>query len=708
MKCNWNSHITNAIFLMMLCNSSIPVQLNHGLSANFSISEYDFITHTPIVISSNLDLEILNFSGSGVEYDPYVIENLNITVEGDCITISNTDKYIEIRNCLLSSPSGLPHSDDLGHGLYMFNISRVTVINCTISEKTQGIFSIFASNCIIKNNTLDECRIGISIGLSMNCVLINNSLSTNSHEITISYSHSCTMIGNSVNSIRLEWSTNCSLSRNALGSRGVIISGPHEISYWRHHFTDNVVNGIPLGYFCDIFGQSINGEQYSQLIIVNCTQLSIDGGSFQDRYIGLQMVYSSSCTIANITSNNNSMDGVQFILNDACIITSSIFQDNALSGIYMSSSVNCWLSDNSLTGSHYGILIQNDENCTIIDNSILSNSVSGLQMEYIANANILGNIIGNNSQCGVEIVASQSCNIESNFEFGSSNGIHIHDSTDSEVDSNSVLENSYGIWIDDSTDIVIKNNRVYNNSAGLFLTSSDGLIILRNFISDNGFGVFINQDSSNNSLYANGLGPNSVSNARDNGIDNKWDNCNNLGNIWSDFDGSVPYPISGIAGAIDRYPEKFTDDPDLDNLSNVEELKLGTDPHNNDSDLDKMPDGWEIQYTLNPLMDDANLDADLDTLSNLVEYHIGTSPIDDDSDDDSFKDGWEVYWGFDPLSSEVPFLEYVIYNLAGIAVLSGIVVSITLFYLILRQYRYRIENNLKRNRLVDNFFTNCN
>jgi hypothetical protein len=53
-----------------------------------------------------------------------------------------------------------------------------------------------------------------------------------------------------------------------------------------------------------------------------------------------------------------------------------------------------------------------------------------------------------------------------------------------------------------------------------------------------------------------------------------------------------------------------------------------TDPSNPDTDNDGMPDGWEVQYNLNSLINDANEDADKDGFSNLIEYKRGTNPQD--------------------------------------------------------------------------------
>ncbi|MHA2353898.1 MAG: LVIVD repeat-containing protein [Candidatus Thorarchaeota archaeon] len=67
-------------------------------------------------------------------------------------------------------------------------------------------------------------------------------------------------------------------------------------------------------------------------------------------------------------------------------------------------------------------------------------------------------------------------------------------------------------------------------------------------------------------------------------------------------------------------------DVDGDNLFSRTEVDLGTSPTDPDSDSDQMPDGWEVLHSLNPLLDDSQLDPDMDGLTNLMEYKQGTDP----------------------------------------------------------------------------------
>lgn len=88
-------------------------------------------------------------------------------------------------------------------------------------------------------------------------------------------------------------------------------------------------------------------------------------------------------------------------------------------------------------------------------------------------------------------------------------------------------------------------------------------------------------------------------------------------------------------------------DDDSDGLSNLQEISLGTDPNNPDTDGDGLNDGNEVNIfgTL-----PKNRDTDGDTLLDGQEANeLNTSPTNADSDGDALNDGVEVTLGSNPL-----------------------------------------------------------
>ena len=85
-------------------------------------------------------------------------------------------------------------------------------------------------------------------------------------------------------------------------------------------------------------------------------------------------------------------------------------------------------------------------------------------------------------------------------------------------------------------------------------------------------------------------------------------------------------------------------DSDGDGLTDAEELVLGTDPHNPDTDDDSLMDGEEVKkYKTDPL----NPDTDYDGLRDGAEvYDYKTNPLERDTDQGGVADGHEVIEDF--------------------------------------------------------------
>lgn len=85
-------------------------------------------------------------------------------------------------------------------------------------------------------------------------------------------------------------------------------------------------------------------------------------------------------------------------------------------------------------------------------------------------------------------------------------------------------------------------------------------------------------------------------------------------------------------------------------MSAVVVPQLNPQGQEGDQDGDGLPDTWEMENGLDPLIgSDAGQDDDSDGLSNIQEYEAGTDPRDPDTDGDGLPDGWELRYGLDPL-----------------------------------------------------------
>lgn len=154
-----------------------------------------------------------------------------------------------------------------------------------------------------------------------------------------------------------------------------------------------------------------------------------------------------------------------------------------------------------------------------------------------------------------------------------------------------------------------------------------------------------------------------------------------------------------IAHSLDPFRNDASGDADGDGRTNLEEYNAGTDPllddwrgpssavsplfladtggfngpRTRDMDGDGIPDWWEIQYGLNPLVNDADGDTDGDGITNLDEFNSGSNPnVQDhpsvvglsgiflvdtggrsfDTDGDGLPDWWEKLYFNDPRAAD--------------------------------------------------------
>jgi hypothetical protein len=102
------------------------------------------------------------------------------------------------------------------------------------------------------------------------------------------------------------------------------------------------------------------------------------------------------------------------------------------------------------------------------------------------------------------------------------------------------------------------------------------------------------------------------------------------------------------------------DDPDGDSYTNAQEQSAGTMPNNalsnpGDSDVDGLPDSWEITHFGSIAAQNGSGDPDGDFATNLQEHQGGTDPKATlsfpDADQDGLNDGWEIHY-FQDLSHD--------------------------------------------------------
>ncbi len=523
------------IFILVLgMIPSTSIDLQSGNERSFQspkILHTALTAHDRILIASNEDFETqaLNegWTGNGTEINPYVIEDLNMTIYGWAVSIRNTSVHFRIQNCLIKRTNYTQDSHlNTRACLNFINVSHGAVENCEIVSDLYTVDILYSTHCKIEHSEIFETVI---LYYSDYCSILNNTFSdfddTRNSGITSWYSTgakiafnelytidldlgvtnfivrnntvllfmrlSCNnsfIVNNTCDSCTIQNSINLTIINNEFNSYYFTFLGS-EIEHWNTHtIENNLFNERPILYFNGLGESSIDVSDAGLVILSSCYGTGIQGGSFQ---------YQNTAIVAGFCQD--------------CVIEGS-------TGFEIVSFIELFFCNNTLISNNDAI------NCTYSYSAHDSNNIQ---------------IVGNTafgSTFGVEVFSSQNCIIDSNIFSNLIIGIRIHDS-------------SY---------LLIKNNTIsFCYSDGLVGDPSNSLIIDNIIFKNKGWGINFGRDSFNNVLYNNTLWGNSPTNAYDTGVSNQWDDGVSIGNVWDDYDGVGVYNIPGDAESVDRFPRVY-------------------------------------------------------------------------------------------------------------------------------------------------------
>lgn len=370
------------------------------------------ISHPMVNITSDDDFIDQGWPGTGTSDDPFIIQRLNIRSDNWCIRVTDTAAYFKIVDCEFSSADRLHQQ---GIGVILRNVTHALIEACQMRFLGIAVYDVNGEENIYRENTVDRCGDGFLIDFAHNITIIDN-IQTKTEQnsgVTLYYSAECAVIRNQLESVYLMGSTECSVLDNELHGRGFRFYCMKS-SDWAHHIENNSINGKLFGYFREISGLAIDGDQFTQIVIVGCNDLTVSRGVFQNVFDGILVFNSNRVVLQDMTVRDNSKRGVVIQESSDCEIINGNFENNQFGGVLVTRSsgitverslVNysntgielrdsayCNVIRNTIHDQWDGLLLMNTSDCQITENNVNDN-YRGLRLESTNRCDIIGNVI---------------------------------------------------------------------------------------------------------------------------------------------------------------------------------------------------------------------------------------------------------------------------------------------------------------------------
>lgn len=250
-------------------------------------------------------------------------------------------------------------------------------------------------------------------------------------------------------------------------------------------------------------------------------------------------------------------------------------------GVKIDDSSKCWVANSSFVDTINGVHLLRSSECLIEDNSANSNS-DGYALYNSVNCTIRRNVGVGSIFEGFITSNSFNCTFEDNYAAGSTRGGYYQWVSDNITYTNNIASRNadMGFYLDQSDYCTVQGNCIREQKDGIVLRLSNNCTLLNNKIyGHSNFGIELRESCEDNLVLLNAIGYNDATNAKDDGIFNRWDDGVAYGNYWDNTDGIVPYLISGLAGSVDNYPLVIGESPPLINNPPDYAYEAGTTGH---------------------------------------------------------------------------------------------------------------------------------
>ncbi len=600
------------IHTQTLWDTWMLTQPTQGLSDadHWAVSGVNYTYSEPIVIENNSAFSQYGFPGNGTANDPYRIENYIFGGFGG-VYIWSTSSHFVISNCIFRATT---------YGIDIYNASNGMIKDCVFTTYI-AVNLIYSVEMNINHCLFTECGYGIQITLSHNSTVnACHFEDTKTTPITLSHMVSCTVVNNVIVDSRLGLALH-SVSKmivinNTFTHSGLILD---QVDMDSSSFGHNRINGKRLGIFIDESNMIVNGNDYGQVFLNNCTGVTIVGGHFADVpqaivcsssreisiakgdlsrcSVGIYLDYARDSTVNDYIIRNSS-HGIN-VQSARGVAINNVSVETCSYTISVLDSARINMSSITIFDTTSGISIHDAEMAFLEGLNITNCASSGVYAEYCQMIQVEATVVCNSSD-GIKFASSMHFSLADNRISDCGNAIYVDSSINGSIVNHSITNGKNGVTLSSSEYLQIEDSSILHNSKeGISLDNSSHVTIRNNVIANNSVGIFLSPNAHVNTIYGNIISMNRECDALDHGSSNVWDDGVGQGNAWGNYDGTGPYQVEGYAGNVDRYPQRA--DTDGDGLFDADEQTIYlTNPFDQDSDNDGWPDGYEVRVGWDP------------------------------------------------------------------------------------------------------------
>jgi len=417
------------ILFLLVFPSIIPI----SLGSNFK--NKDMNLKSSFIVNSG---KVLYVGGNGPGNYTFIQDAINDSHDGDTIFVyDDLSPYFE--------------NISINKQIFLIGENKYTTIIDGRNTKDDGI-TINTENVTIQSLTIKDFR-DDSIGSWAQAGIKIYSSNTTINNIRLIY-----------NRIGIEvycGAYNITIKNNELINDGILLGNYFKsqefpdvtLRDFIHNIANNTINGRPLYYFTNINDFVIPNDA-GQIILVNCSNVTIKDIRMSDNDFSIILAYCSNCLLENLTISDTDGEVLFFECS------------------------NNTIQNNTITNTFKAICLEIKSKNNIVRYNNVSENYVGLSIYADANNNsVYKNKAYNNENAGVEIISyhggiQRDNNVSENLFYNNQIGIHLYqNSVNNTIQKNSIRDNKIGILLQDRScnNKIIKNNIQKNLIPAVFL-----------------------------------------------------------------------------------------------------------------------------------------------------------------------------------------------------------------------------------------------